>query len=182
MFLRSGFAGARIKAISEEAGVNEALLYRHFDSKEGLYEAAMREPMDRAVDRLLELGAAAQERMEHDAHAYVIDLVEEMLEAMLEISPILGVALFGDQDRSGDFYREHFAPAIDRLSSGLRSYWVANGHPDVPARLVVEVLMGTALFVSLDERLGVGDRHEVVVAQFADALLKLVLPPGRGGG
>jgi AcrR family transcriptional regulator len=179
VFTQSGYAGARIKGISEEAGVNEALLYRHFASKEELYEAAIAEPLETVVKRLLELGVVAEERMASDAREYVIELVEEMLEALVEISPLLGVVLFGDQDRAAGFYRQHFAPAIDRLAEGLHSYWQEHGYEELPARMVIEMLMGAALLVSLDERFGAdgAEHHDAVVAQIADMLLRMVEPP-----
>src|SRR6478736_10080560 len=40
-FSTLGFAGARMDQIAAAAGVNKALLYYHFDSKENLYIAAV---------------------------------------------------------------------------------------------------------------------------------------------
>ncbi len=40
-FSANGLAGARTEQIAEEAGVNKALLYYYFKSKEDLYEAAL---------------------------------------------------------------------------------------------------------------------------------------------
>jgi len=40
-FSENGLAGARTEQIAEEAGVNKALLYYYFKSKEDLYEAAL---------------------------------------------------------------------------------------------------------------------------------------------
>jgi AcrR family transcriptional regulator len=37
IFARKGYEGATTREIAEEAGVNEALLFRHFPSKENLY-------------------------------------------------------------------------------------------------------------------------------------------------
>ena len=41
VFAKSGHAGARIDAIAARAGVNKALLYYYFESKDQLYEAVM---------------------------------------------------------------------------------------------------------------------------------------------
>ena len=54
VFARSGRAGARTRDLAEAAGINEALLYRHFDSKEDLYEAAVAAPLEQAVATLVE--------------------------------------------------------------------------------------------------------------------------------
>ncbi len=43
VFARDGFDGARTLQIAEEAGVSEALVYRHFPSKRALYRAVLRQ-------------------------------------------------------------------------------------------------------------------------------------------
>ena len=43
VFARAGLAGARTDAIAAEAGVNKALLYYYFKSKESLYSAVLEE-------------------------------------------------------------------------------------------------------------------------------------------
>ena len=46
-FVDHGLAGARVDRIAERAGANKQLLYRHFGSKEGLFDAAMRSMVTR---------------------------------------------------------------------------------------------------------------------------------------
>ena len=41
IFAESGLAGARTDAIANAAGVNKALLYYYFKSKESLYQAVL---------------------------------------------------------------------------------------------------------------------------------------------
>jgi TetR/AcrR family transcriptional regulator len=54
-FSESGLAGARTEQIAEAAGVNKALLYYYFRSKEALYEAAL----ERVADAVVSSGMAA---------------------------------------------------------------------------------------------------------------------------
>jgi TetR/AcrR family transcriptional regulator len=64
-FSANGLAGARTEQIAEEAGVNKALLYYYFKSKEDLYAAALEyvfEGVRTASIALLETGASAGER------------------------------------------------------------------------------------------------------------------------
>jgi TetR/AcrR family transcriptional regulator len=58
VFARSGLAGARTDAIAAEAGVNKALLYYYFDSKEELYEAVLEDHFHDFNRRALEVLAA----------------------------------------------------------------------------------------------------------------------------
>lgn len=57
LFAKKGFHGATTRELAEAAGVSEALLYRHFPSKEALYEEIQRhcteEPKsDPSIERL----------------------------------------------------------------------------------------------------------------------------------
>jgi AcrR family transcriptional regulator len=40
-FARAGFAATNLDDIADEAGISRAILYRHFDSKTGLYQAVL---------------------------------------------------------------------------------------------------------------------------------------------
>src|SRR5580658_7913665 len=48
-FSADGMAGARTERIAEAAGVNKALLYYYFTSKQALYDAALEEVANRVV-------------------------------------------------------------------------------------------------------------------------------------
>lgn len=52
-FSAHGLAGARTDAIAESAGVNKALLYYYFKSKNGLYEAAFEEIAGEVAEQTL---------------------------------------------------------------------------------------------------------------------------------
>jgi TetR/AcrR family transcriptional regulator len=52
-FAAHGLAGARTEAIAAAAGVNKALLYYYFDSKDGLYQAALEDIAARVRDTTL---------------------------------------------------------------------------------------------------------------------------------
>ncbi len=55
LFARQGFASTTTRQLAETAGVSEALLYKHFPSKESLYEAIQRvgcQGRDAALDKI----------------------------------------------------------------------------------------------------------------------------------
>jgi TetR/AcrR family transcriptional regulator len=64
IFAKSGFAGARTDAIAAAAGVNKALLYYYFKSKESMYEAVVedhfREFNQQALEVLTSPGPARE--------------------------------------------------------------------------------------------------------------------------
>src|SRR5437667_10962453 len=51
-FAARGFAGARVDRIARRAGVNKAMLYYHFKSKERLYRTLLRRMFRTAAERL----------------------------------------------------------------------------------------------------------------------------------
>lgn len=53
-FGEHGFSGARTAAIAQRAGVVEALLFKHFDSKEGLFQQAIFTYLDTHYTRFAE--------------------------------------------------------------------------------------------------------------------------------
>ena len=55
IFAKSGFAGARTDAIAAAAGVNKALLYYYFKSKESMYEAVVEDHFREFNRQALEL-------------------------------------------------------------------------------------------------------------------------------
>jgi len=58
MFGSAGLAGARMDAIAAEAGVNKALLYYYFRSKDGLYHAVLEDHFKEFNRQALEVLAA----------------------------------------------------------------------------------------------------------------------------
>jgi TetR/AcrR family transcriptional regulator len=65
-FSENGLAGARTEQIAEEAGVNKALLYYYFKSKDDLYSAALESVFDEvknASAAVLEAACSAGERI-----------------------------------------------------------------------------------------------------------------------
>ncbi|MEO8604712.1 MAG: TetR/AcrR family transcriptional regulator [bacterium] len=60
VFARAGLAGARTEDIAVAAGVNKALLYYYFKSKDGLYEAVVEDHFREFNRRALEVLAAPE--------------------------------------------------------------------------------------------------------------------------
>ncbi|MFC5184263.1 TetR/AcrR family transcriptional regulator [Actinomadura harenae] len=71
MFAEKGFDGASLRAIAREAGVDPALVHHYFGSKEGVFVAAMRFPVNPA-ELLPKVMAGPPERMgEHFAREFI---------------------------------------------------------------------------------------------------------------
>jgi len=57
-FAERGFAGARVDRIARRAGVNKAMLYYHFKSKQALYRAMLRRLFSEAAARIGAIAAS----------------------------------------------------------------------------------------------------------------------------
>lgn len=65
-FGRDGFNAASTRAISEAAGVNQALIGYHFGGKPGLYVAALRHIADSVIERIGPLVAAIDSELDEN--------------------------------------------------------------------------------------------------------------------
>ena len=149
--------GTTIKLIAERSGISEAVIYRHFESKDQLFFEAVVEPLTQAVDALV----AATEGVDRDQPLTperqletMNGLYRQLVSTLEQILPLLGLVLFGDPKVARKFYRENFAVAMDRLAEAWREvedrYGFPFESPDISARAV----MGMALILALESHHG----------------------------
>lgn len=152
VFLARGLGGGRTREIADSIGVTEALLYHYFASKEELFEAAILEPLQALGEQLAEYASdnvfadSDLERRREES----IRFHQRGLTVMLEVVPLLGVALFSDQKQGGRFYRERLAPLTDRFASGLATTLEGWRHHDVDPELLARMILGTYGWIALD--------------------------------
>jgi AcrR family transcriptional regulator len=174
VFLEQGLNGARTRTIAERAGITEAVLYRHFESKEEIFEAAVLSPLRAMLEDLLERSRALL-ASEETRPRLVMRLESLWLERLAEIVPLLGPALFDDQTLGRKCYQEIVAPFLD----GLQRAAVSSGLlPGDEARGLVRAIFGTNLLLVLD-RLQQG--QEVDIPSLAGQLSDLYLLGLSGG-
>lgn len=71
-FAEYGKAGARVDRIAKQAGVNKAMIYYHFNSKDNLYYASITEHFDRVA-------AILKQRISYEQS------IEEMISSVVEV-------------------------------------------------------------------------------------------------
>jgi AcrR family transcriptional regulator len=120
-FIRANFAGARTRDIADAAGVNQATLFKHFATKEALFEEAVMRPLIEAMRGMherIDVYATAQ------TPAQMAELAEtatlQHLESMQRILPLLATALFSDIDLGRKMFRENLEPLIRQRGEVLR--------------------------------------------------------------
>jgi AcrR family transcriptional regulator len=100
VFALRGFRGARTKEIADKAGVSEALLYRHFGSKAGLFEEAILEPVNSFVREFFERWRTEwdQTRPFHETvGAFMEGMYDLMREQRSAVLALLAAQAFEDE-------------------------------------------------------------------------------------
>lgn len=105
-FSDKGFAGARVDAIARAAGVNKAMIYYHFASKELLYQAVLAEVIEKVsafVARLLGEDIPAEKRFEALAGFW---------SGVFESTPELAPLILREMASGGERIREIFSRTL----------------------------------------------------------------------
>lgn len=156
VFVAQGLGGARTRDIAAEAGVNEALLYRHFASKEELFEAAVVEPLQSAVAHLVEDSGippadteSSREEMVERTRLFLLDLID----VMQDVAPLLGIMMFSGDQPATTYYKQHLSPLLKQIGDVVRinlGWW---DHRDFDPDQMVHMLFGAIWFETTVSRL-----------------------------
>ncbi|AOS61515.1 TetR/AcrR family transcriptional regulator [Actinoalloteichus hymeniacidonis] len=140
-----GVTSATTREIAREAGCSEALLYKHFASKQELFVAVLRERLPRLPD--LDDLVGTRTVVEN-----LVELVEALLEFYVESFP-MAATIFGSPA-----LREAHRASVSQLGAGpegpallVQAYLEAEVRAgrlpqDLPARTLARALTGAALF------------------------------------
>jgi AcrR family transcriptional regulator len=157
IFAEKGLNGARVRDIAAACGVTEAILYRHFPSKEALFETAL-------VEKIAE----------HDVEAFLAGLdrsapLEEtcsrIAERILEIGLndttvhrlLINASLSGSERTRGVYvrWRMPFVEYVENLiREGIESGELREVDPLLTARAMVGLVMDCVLSCQMWETLG----------------------------
>ena len=151
VFLAQGPQGARVRDIAEVAGINDALIYQHFRSKEELFDAAVVFPLERLVRRLH--GTADELTFEGDSQVpreLTRTFIRDLLAAMEESILLFGVVLFSDRDAGARFYRERIVPFIDVVTAAVNQFEPQWEHRAFDARRVTLAVWGMCWSLAMD--------------------------------
>ncbi len=118
-FVRNGLEGAKTRQIADAAGVTETQLYRHFRSKQELFEMAILDRVEELTAELLKLASDFPRATGKDRFKLSEQVHRDLIIVMGEISPLLGVALFSDRAAGKAFWQGRLSPLIDQASDAL---------------------------------------------------------------
>ena len=150
-FLSSGYGGARTRDIALRAGVNEALLFRHFATKEEIFQKAVIEPLIEIMSGTLARGeAVVPNEPAADKLARSESTMRQMLEVMQAAVPLLGIVLFAENQQAQKFYREQVTPIFEAGANRLRQRYGTWTHRPYDPDIMSRASTGMCLFLVLD--------------------------------
>lgn len=145
-FTSEGFDRASTKRIAAAAGVNSALIFRYFGSKDGLYQVAVLEPLQRQLAAFVETWDSYG-RVPHPASRTATDFLGGLYD-LFRGSPDVAQALMsvgsaGDHERAQDFSArfEHLLSRVDDVVDAEAS---ERGWSAYDTRLTTRISFGIA--------------------------------------
>ena len=167
LFSQHGFGRVTMKMLAEACGVTEPALYRHFHSKDDVYEAVLTSLKDRLnIEPLLDRLRDSQdlEQILMDVSMYIVDTYGENTELsrLLLLAALEGHPL---ADRAFKDLRTPYVTFITRKLDELKeSGLVREVHAEMTARCFIGMVMDCSLSTHLWGRMqGTSyDPHDVV--------------------
>ena len=185
LFARRGFNGTTTREIARRARVNEAIIFRHFPSKEDLYWAVIEYKCQRSRPRqVLEKNLS---KYSDDREAFA-SLAEEILERRAQDGTLSRLLLFTalENHRLSDrFFRSYVAQYFEILADYIRSGISLGRFRDVEPLLAARGFLGMVVYHSWMQELFGWKRYlkfdnKQVSRTLTDIWLQGMLPPNNG--
>jgi AcrR family transcriptional regulator len=165
LFAANGYAETTTREIIQRAGVSEQSLFSHFESKQGLFEAAVLEPFDEFIDQYTNTWADALTDV--DDPAEMLARYIDGLYTIVREQRLLFLALSLDHFIAGPGKRVF--DQIERFTAQLAD---AHGYVFDPAIAVRSVIVLVVSMALLEEQLLPGRDRGVIVAEITATLLR----------
>lgn len=160
LFARKGFQGTTTREIAEGAGVNEALLFRHFPSKENLYWTLIEELCNargkrQRIKSILKQGGTDQEVFEEVAHEFL-----KRSERDRELTRLLWFTALENHELSARFFRTFVAENHEALASHIRERIRQGAFRRMDPLLAARAFLGMVVYHFLIQELWRGEQFQ----------------------
>lgn len=160
LFAKQGFQGTTTRQIAERSGVTEALLFRHFDTKDDLYWAV--------IERKINEAAPLQQmryRLEGDGSDLEVlsGVAAEILERRAKdqtLSRLLLYSALENHRLSHRFFRTYIAKYYEVLADYIRRRTKEGGFRQIDPLLAARGFLGMVIYHSWIQELYGGKRYQ----------------------
>jgi AcrR family transcriptional regulator len=174
LFVEQGYEKTSTREIAQRAGVIQAAVFRHFGSKEALFEHVVLAPLYEFVDQFVTewaLDSTPEESAHNRERSYVRGMLRLVRENRVLFTMLAGAETSGQFARSGKLARSVLSRHLKDLEERSRSQVATDNRPTMDLSLAVR--FGAALtlgFVLFEETLFPDEASRPKSDELADAL------------
>lgn len=160
LFARKGYEGATTREIAEEAGINEALLFRHFPSKEKLYWTMIEELCHargrrHRVQKMLDEGGTDLGVFQQIAREFLTRTPRDR-----ELTRLLWFTALENHELSARFFRIFVADYYEALAGYIRLRIRAGAFRKTDPLLAARGFLGMLVYHFLIQELFGGEQYQ----------------------
>jgi AcrR family transcriptional regulator len=147
LFSNKGFSGTTTKEIAENAGVSEAIIFRHFPTKETLYSAIIEDKTQQTQQKLQSDLKDAELRK--DDHAFFGSLAFDLLEIHLNDPTIMRLLMFSaleGHELAEMFFQSTARKVRDRVRRYIKQRIADGSFREVDTNLCARAFVGMIMF------------------------------------
>lgn len=144
LFARQGFEGTTTRQIAEAAGVNEAIIFRHFPSKQDLYWELLERKIRRADEHsplIINESSGAELKFLHVAEHFLSTRAADPA-----LGRLLIFAALEDHELSERLFRTHVAVYFERLAEIIRVEIAAGRFRNVDPVIAARGFLGMLVY------------------------------------
>lgn len=146
LFARKGFRGTTTKEIASAAGVTEALIFRHFPTKEALYEAILLWRVEHSgfAEGMTEMQELAERRDDAGLFRAVLRGVIAFHREHVDFGRLMLYAKLEGHQLSETFRQQHIRPFHDYLENYVATRQAEGAFRDVDPAITVGAILSMA--------------------------------------
>jgi AcrR family transcriptional regulator len=165
LFAEQGFDGTSTRQIAEAAGITEAMIFRHFRTKEDLYWAVLadrieRRGRNRRIRELLDSGG--------DFREVLVSIAEILLDRSADdaaVTRLLFYSALRNKELSDRFFETYAHEKFELLAEFLRKGIKHGRFRAVDPLTAAKAFLGMIIYHYLVQELFGGDRYQTVDAR-----------------
>lgn len=177
LFSEKGFSGTTTKEIAHAAGVTEALIFRHFPTKEALYEAILRWRVEQSCmeEKMAELREIADRRDDALLFRSVVGGILEFHSENVDFLRLMLFAMLEEHTLAQSFRERHIQQIYDFLTDYVETRQREGAFADVDAKAAVRAILGMPFYHSLVNHIFHCSVHEIEVDAAVDSFVHIAL-------